>query len=113
MFNYKQTKKLKGDKNNKNIDSSDRMSKLRKDIIRQYIEISEYLELRGANSDFSLTPKEFEVDATKKYDKIELILDEITNIYEFSRFSDSEVTEEMHIRMTELLRLIKIEFESQ
>jgi hypothetical protein len=67
--------------------------KTREMIITQYLEISNLLERQGADSDWSLTPKEFEDDVHNRFMGLHEF-DDITDIYELARFSKNKITNE-------------------
>lgn len=61
---------------------------IRTEILKNYIEISDFLEHKGVDPDFSLTPHEFEYDANEKFEFIRELFEKITQIYEQARFND-------------------------
>lgn len=65
---------------------------VKNEIIEKYLRVSKYLEDRGINPDYSLTPIEFDTET-----KVKLKLKEFENItyyYELARFSENPFTEE-------------------
>ena len=65
---------------------------IKNDIIRDYLKMSEYLESKGIDPDFSLTPVEFDNDTRIKLKLKEFEI--ITYYYELSRFSEQPLSEE-------------------
>ena len=78
-------------------------------IIKNYLEISEFLENRGVSSDLSLTPKEFEADASKKFTQTDELIHRITKIYELARFGKTiSLNEELLANMKSNIEKIKL-----
>ena len=81
-----------GDKNlNSNLKEFSRQDSIREFIIREYLQLSQELEMKGINPDFSLTPMEFEDETV-----LNLNIDEIRKItfyYELARFSKRPITQ--------------------
>lgn len=76
----------------------------RKEIIGKYLKLSNDLEDRGINSDFSLTPIEFGFETVTNLSLHEMSV--ITYYYELVRFSNSEITSEDIDKFNSALEII-------
>lgn len=61
-------------------------------IIKEYLQISEELESKGINPDYSLTPVEFENETVINLNVNEI--QKITFYYEMARFSDNKISDQ-------------------
>lgn len=98
--------RLVKDKESREYRSTD---KTRERIIGEYLQVSKLLETQGANSDYSLTPKEFESDVQTRFADISSF-DDLTDLYEVARFSNTPIPEDVVERAVRFSEAVKTRF---